>query len=59
MCNRAPKDLENVQDISYILHYQTPGGTQRGDVSIPQKMERGTFLQKYGPHLHDKICQQI
>ncbi len=59
MYTRAPKDLENVQDISYILHYQTPGGTQRGDVCISQKMERGTFLLKYGPHLHEKICQQI
>ena len=32
--NRAPEDLENVQDISSVLHYQTPGGTQRGDVII-------------------------
>ena len=34
MYNRALEDLENVQDISYVLHYQTPGGTQRGDVII-------------------------
>ena len=59
MYTRAPNDLENVHDISYILHYQTPGGTQRGDVSISQKMERDTFLMKHGPHLHEKICQQI
>ena len=32
--NRAPEDLENVQDISNVLHYQTPGGTQRGEVII-------------------------
>ncbi len=59
MYTRAPKDLENVRHISYILLYQTPGGTQRGVVSISPKMERGTFLLKYGPHLHEKICQQI
>ncbi len=37
MYNRAPEDLENVQDISYALHFQTPGGTQRGDVIISKK----------------------
>ena len=36
MYTRAPMDLENVQDISYItyiLHYQTPGA-QISDVSM-------------------------
>ena len=37
MHNRAPEDLENAHDISYILHYHTPGGTQRGDVVIHDK----------------------
>ena len=36
---RVPLDLEIDHDISHVLHYQTPGGTQRGDVSISQKMK--------------------
>ncbi len=56
---RAPLDLEIDHDISHVLHYQTPGGTQRGDVSISQKNERGTYLLKYGPQLQENIYQQM
>ncbi len=57
MYTRALKASENVRDISYVLHYKTPGGTQRGDVSISQNVGRGTFLLKYGSNLHENICQ--
>ncbi len=59
MYTRAWKASENVHHISYVLHYQTPGGTQRGDVSMSQKTERGTYLLKYGPHLYENISQQM
>ncbi len=36
---KAPLDLEIEHDISHLLHYQTPGDTQRGDVSILQKIK--------------------
>ena len=37
MYTRALKASENVHDISYVLHCETPGGAQRSDVSISQK----------------------
>ena len=55
MYNGAPKDSDKVKNISYVLHYLTPGGTQRDDVIISLKMERGTFLLNYVPSLHEKI----
>ena len=41
MLTRAPLDLKIDHDISQVLHYQTPGGTQRGDVTISQKNWKG------------------
>ncbi len=44
MYTRAVNASEKVHDISYVLHYKTPGGTQSDDVSTSQKVGRGTFF---------------